>query len=165
VRQPKEELAACGGAQGQLPLRRGAVAEVLARHGCTPKPDTGAGGLDAVVLVEMVRDGANPDELRREILTHGGLYAHAGTNDLRVVERRYQEGDEASGRLIQVLAYNVAKAAGGMARSALLVEEITRRVRFLAPVLCLPQVDEIQALAKGAELALCGRAPVLDYKG
>ena len=148
-----------------------------------------AGTLPALVLVEMVRNGANPDELRREILTHGGLYAHAGTNDLRVVERRFQEGDEASGQLIQVLAYNVAKAVGGMAatlfeatdavaaplnavvltggmaRSALLVEEITRRVRFLAPVLCLPQVDEMQALAKGAELALCGRAPVLDYKG
>jgi len=145
-----------------------------------------AGTLPALVLVEMVRDGADPDALRREILTHGGLYAHAGTNDLRVVEKRFQAGDEASGQLIQVLAYNVAKAVGGMAaalfevtdaplaavvltggmaRSECLVAEITRRVRFLAPVLALPQVDEMLALARGAELALEGRVPVRSYGG
>jgi butyrate kinase len=145
-----------------------------------------AGTLPALVLVEMVRAGADPDALRREILTHGGLYAHAGTNDLRVVEERYRQGDAASGLLIQALAYNVAKAVGGMAaalfeetdaplravvltggmsRSGLLVTEITRRVRFLAPVLALPQVDEMQALAKGAELALAGREQVRVYEG
>jgi len=145
-----------------------------------------AGTLPALVLVEMVRDGADPDALRREILTHGGLYAHAGTNDLRVVEERFRKGDEASGRLIQALAYNVAKAVGGMAaalfeendaplaavvltggmsRSECLVAEITRRVRFLAPVLVLPQVDEMQALARGAELALAGRVLVRQYGG
>ncbi|OIO05197.1 MAG: butyrate kinase [Desulfovibrionaceae bacterium CG1_02_65_16] len=145
-----------------------------------------AGTLPALVLVEMVRDGADPDALRREILTHGGLYAHAGTNDLRVVEQRFRAGDESAGKLIQILAYNVAKAVGGMAaalfeatdarldavvltggmaRSELLVGAITRRVRFLAPVLVMPQVDEMQALAKGAELALAGKVPVLDYNG
>ncbi|MDR3641143.1 MAG: butyrate kinase [Humidesulfovibrio sp.] len=143
-----------------------------------------AGTLPALVLVEMVRDGADPDALRREILTHGGLYAYAGTNDLRVVEERFRAGDEQSGRLIQALAYNVAKAVGGMAatlfeatdtplsavvltggmsRSGHLVAEITRRVRFLAPVLALPQVDEMQALARGAQLALAKDVPVQEY--
>jgi butyrate kinase len=145
-----------------------------------------AGTLPALVLVEMVRAGADPDALRREILTHGGLFAHAGTNDLRVVEERFRAGEESCGRIIEALAYNVAKAVGGMAaalyeatdaplaavvltggmsRSALLVEEITRRVRFLAPVLALPQVDEMQALAAGARLALAGRLPVKEYRG
>jgi butyrate kinase len=145
-----------------------------------------AGTLPALVLVEMVQNGAAPDALRREILTHGGLYAHAGTNDLRVVEKRFRAGDEQSGLLIQALAYNVAKAVGGMAaalfeetdaplaavvltggmsRSAYLVAEITRRVRFLAPVLVLPQVDEMQALARGAQLALAGRISVREYEG
>jgi len=145
-----------------------------------------AGTLPALVLVEMVQGGADPVALRREILTHGGLYAHAGTNDLREVEERFRQGDTASGLLIQALAYNVAKAIGGMAtalfeesdaslcavvltggmsRSDLLVAEITRRVRFLAPVLALPQVDEMRALAKGAQLALAGHTPVRHYSG
>jgi butyrate kinase len=134
----------------------------------------------------MVRQGADPLALRREILTHGGLFAHAGTNDLRVVEERFRRGDAPSGRLISALAYGVAKSlgamaatlyeetdeppaavvlTGGMARSALLVEEITRRARFLAPVLNLPQVDEMLALATGAALALDGRTTVREYAG
>lgn len=143
-----------------------------------------AGTLPALVLMELVHAGADPMALRREILTHGGLYAHTGSNDLRVVEERFRNGDDTCGRIIQALAYNVAKAVGsmaatlqeqteaplcaivltgGMARSQYLVAEITRRVRFLAPVLALPQVDEMQALAKGAELALAGEIPVRRY--
>jgi butyrate kinase len=143
-----------------------------------------AGTLPALVLVEMVQKGADPARLRREILTCGGLYAHAGTNDLREVEARFRAGDARCGEIISALAYAVAKAVGsmtaalfeetedgpaavvltgGMARSELLVAEITRRVRFFAPVLALPQVDEMQALAKGAQLALSGGAPVQSY--
>jgi len=143
-----------------------------------------AGTLPALVLVDMVRGGADPVALRREILTHGGLYAHTGTNDLRVVEERFHAGDAASGRIIQAMAYNVAKAiggmaaalyeetgtglnavvlTGGMARSGLFVAEITRRTKFLGPVLALPQVDEMQALAKGAQLALEGQTQVRRY--
>jgi len=143
-----------------------------------------AGTLPALVLMELVQNGADPQALRREILTHGGLFAHTGSNDLRVVEERFRNGDENCGRIIQALAYNVAKAVGsmaaalfeetadplcaivltgGMARSQYLVAEITRRVRFLAPVLALPQVDEMQALAKGVQLALAGQAMVRSY--
>lgn len=143
-----------------------------------------AGALPALVLVEMVRAGDDPVRLRKEILTSGGMYAHTGTNDLREVERRFRAGDAACGAVIQAMAYGVAKfigamaaalqedasgcpaaivLTGGMARSSLLVEEISRRVRFLAPVLALPQVDEMLALATGARLALEGREPVRSY--
>lgn len=143
-----------------------------------------AGTLPALVLVEMVHAGADPARLRREILTCGGLFAHTGSNDLREVEARFAAGDARCGEVIAALAYGVSKAVGGMtaalfeqsadgpaavvltggmSRSALLVEEITRRVGFFAPVLALPQVDEMQALAKGAELALRGETPVQSY--
>ncbi len=143
-----------------------------------------AGTLPALVLVEMVQKGADPARLRREILTCGGLFAHTGTNDLREIEARCQSGETHCGEIISALAYGVAKAVGGMAatlfeespqgpdavvltggmaRSALLVEEISRRVRFFAPVLALPQVDELLALARGAQLALNGSVAVQSY--
>ncbi len=143
-----------------------------------------AGTLPALVLVEMVQQGADPAQLRREILTCGGLFAHTGSNDLREVEARFRAGDARCGEGISALAYGVAKAVGGMAaalfeetadgpaavvltggmaRSGLLVAEITRRVRFLAPVLALPQADEMRALATGAQLALSGEAKVRSY--
>lgn len=164
---------------------RGLVVDVTnGLDGEGPMSAERAGALPALVLVEMVQKGADPALLRREILTAGGLYAHTGTNDLREVEQRFRAGDSRCGAVIQALAYAVAKAVGGMAaalfedtddgltavvltggmaRSEYLVAEITRRVRFLAPVLALPQVDELLALSKGAQLALAGQEKVRSY--
>lgn len=185
--QAKFLVAHLGGGVSVGAHDRGRVTDVTnGLDGEGPMSAERAGTLPALVLLELVRQGADPDQLRREILTHGGLYAHAGTNDLRIIEERFKNGDAKCGLLVEALAYGVAKAlggmaaalyeetadppaavvlTGGMARSALLVAQIERRVRFLAPVVCLPQVDELQALAAGAELALAGRTPVLDYAG
>lgn len=164
---------------------RGQVVDVTnGLDGEGPMSAERAGALPALVLVEMIQKGADPAQLRREILTAGGLYAHTGTNDLREVERRMREGDAHCGAVIEALAYAVAKSVGGMAatlfeeteegpdavvltggmaRSEYLVERIAKRVRFLAPVLALPQVDELLALARGAQLALAGREKVRSY--
>jgi butyrate kinase len=143
-----------------------------------------AGTLPALALLELVENGADPSDLRREVLTGSGLFAHAGTNDLRVIEARAQAGDEKSGLLIQALAYSVAKhvwgmagtlfednpapvdavaLTGGMARSNVLVAAIERRVRPLARVLVLAEVEEMRALALGGLAALSGRRTVLEY--
>ncbi|MDP3427832.1 MAG: butyrate kinase, partial [Humidesulfovibrio sp.] len=83
--------------------------------------------------------------------------------------------------LVQALAYQAAKAVaamaaalfeddtaplagvvltGGMIKSALLADAITRRVSWLAPVVLLPQVQEMRALAAGARAALADLAHV-----
>jgi butyrate kinase len=164
---------------------RGQVVDVTnGLDGEGPMSAERAGALPALVLVEMIQKGADPALLRREILTAGGLYAHTGTNDLREVEERFRKGEAHCGAVIEGLAYAVAKAVGsmattlfedtedgpaavvltgGMARSEYLVERIARRVRFLAPVLALPQVDELLALARGAQLALAGREKIRSY--
>ncbi|MDP2848262.1 MAG: butyrate kinase [Humidesulfovibrio sp.] len=164
---------------------RGQVVDVTnGLDGEGPMSAERAGSLPALVLVEMVQKGADPALLRREILTAGGLYAHTGTNDLREVEERFRAGEAHCGEAIQALAYGVAKSiggmaaalfeetadglaavvlTGGMARSEYLAGEIARRVRFLAPVLALPQVDELLALSRGAQLALAGRETIRSY--
>jgi butyrate kinase len=164
---------------------RGRIVEVTnGVDGEGPMSAERAGALPALTLLELVARGEDPVALRREVLTMGGLYAYAGTNDLRVIEERALAGDAAMATLIQTLAYSVAKNAGavaaalfeddaapvdavvltgGMARSRMLVEAVERRTRWLGPVLVLPEVEEMRALADGARLALEGRQPMLEY--
>lgn len=143
-----------------------------------------SGTLPCFSLLDEVAAGADPAELRRELLTRGGLYAHTGTNDLREIESRMAAGDETARLALHALAYSVAKYIGGMAatlydtdeepvgavvltggmvKSAWLAGEITRRVRWIAPVVVLPEVEEMRALAQGALLALRGEIPVQNY--
>ncbi len=153
-----------------------------------------AGALPCFALLDLIRQGEDPQALRREILTRGGLFAHTGTNDLRDIEARMDAGDEAAALAFQAQAYSVSKyiggmaatlfeadgpgpdsprnapiaavvLTGGMAKSTRLVAEITRRVRWIAPVIALPEVEEMRALALGAELALQGETPVQEYGG
>jgi butyrate kinase len=52
---------------------------------------------------------------------------------------------------------------GGIARSAFLVDEITRRVQFIAPVKVYPGEDEMKALALGVLRVLDGSVPAGVY--
>lgn len=143
-----------------------------------------AGTLPSLALLKLVQQGEEPEALSRELLSSSGLFAHAGTNDLRAIEARVRAGEKNVAALVQALAYQVAKAVasmaaalyedddaplaavvltGGMIRSALLAEAITRRVSWLAPVVLLPEVEEMRALAAGALAALTGSAPVRRY--
>jgi len=143
-----------------------------------------AGALPTLALLRLVCRGEDPDALGRELLTGGGLFAHAGTNDLRAIEERAQAGDEGAAALVQALAYQIAKTVGtmaaalfeddgapvaavvltgGMVKSALLAGAIKRRVAWLAPVVVLPEVEELRALAAGALAALAGAEPVRRY--
>ena len=55
------------------------------------------------------RDGLDPAEIREIVQRRGGLFAHLGTNDLREVVRRMDEGDGAARSVFQAMAYTIAK--------------------------------------------------------
>jgi len=143
-----------------------------------------AGTLPSMAVLELVRRGEDPAALSCELLTSSGLFAYAGTNDLRVIETRALAGDRESEALVHTLAYNVAKSVaamasplfeedaapvaavvltGGMVKSALLAAAIQCRVSWLAPVVVLPEVEEMRALAAGALAALAGAESVRRY--
>ena len=77
------------------------------------------------------------------------------------------EGDEDARFYYQAMCYQIAKEigrdqhglvrysgsivlTGGLAHSRELVEELKRRVEFIAPVMVLPGENELEALAMGA---------------
>jgi butyrate kinase len=96
------------------------------------------------------------------------------------VEARAAAGDERAALLLEAMAYQVAKAAGGLAAAlegrvdAVLLtgglahlepflERVRRRVAFIAPVVVLPGEDELLALAEGALRVLRGDEAARPY--
>lgn len=119
-------------------------------------------------------------ELQRQFIGKGGLYAYLGTKDGLEIEGRIEKGDEKAIMAIRAMAYQVAKeigalatvltgevdailVTGGLAYLKPLVNEIERRVKFIAPVKLYPGEDEMGALALAATEVLKGEAKVLEY--
>ena len=106
--------------------------------------------------------------------------AYLGTSDIRQVETKIQQGHENAGLLLQAMAYQTAKdigamstvldgnvdaivLTGGLANSAMLVDSIADRVKFIAPVNVYPDEQEMLALAAGALSVLAGTETIKHY--
>lgn len=153
-----------------------------ALNGDGPFAPERAGSLPAVGLVKLCFSGvySQPDVMKL-LAGKGGLVSHLGTNDARTVEKMIDQGDEHALLVYTAMAYTVAKTigematvlkgevdaivmTGGMARSQLLVDEITKRVQFIAPVRLYPGEDEMKALALGVLRVLDGSSPAGVYR-
>ena len=128
----------------------------------------------------------DPQGLQLMLTGKGGLVAYLGTNDFPSIERSAEGKGERDARLSDELicaqCYQVAKSitalasftegrldavvlTGGLAFSKRVVEDITRRVSFLAPVLLFPGENELEALAMGVREVLMGEACARTYQG
>ena len=50
--------------------------------------------------------------MRKKIRGRGGMYAHLGTSDCRVIEQMIRDGDRHADLIFQAQAYQIAKAIG-----------------------------------------------------
>lgn len=139
------------------------------------------GSLPSQGLVEYIfKINPTKGELMRKFIGRSGLVAHLGTNDCREIVSRMQAGDEQAKFYFETMCYQIAKEigrsstvlcgivdqivlTGGLAYSNELVEELTRRVEFIAPVTVLPGENELEALALGALRVLTGVEEALTY--
>lgn len=162
-------------------LAGGRMVEVVNPQDEGPMSGDRAGGVPVTAVVELCfAPGATADAVRRRLFGDGGLFSHAGTRDAREVWRRAEAGDEAAALLLDAMAYQVAKAAGGLAAAlegrvdgVLLtgglahlgpfVDAVRRRVGFIAPVSLFPGEDELLALAEGALRVVRGEEPARPY--
>ena len=121
------------------------------------------------------------EELLKMITGQGGVIAHLGTNDMREVMRRIDEGDAYAKLVVEAMVYNVAKwvcalgatfcgdvdailITGGVAHSTRITDMLRKRVAFLAPVHCYPGENEQGALAEAALAVLKGDTEAQEYK-
>jgi butyrate kinase len=153
-----------------------------------------AGGLPAGDWLRYVlAHSQNPAALQKRLTGRGGIVAHLGSNDLQAIEQAIEDhlrAAEARSELdgarclevIRAMCYQVAKEicalaavvagrvdavvlTGGMAWNRRIVEEIEKRVGFLARFLVYPGENEMEALAEAARAALEGREPIREYAG
>jgi butyrate kinase len=140
-----------------------------------------SGGVAALKIVKLLTSGDyTADQIKKMIKGEGGLVAYCGTNSAEELQGCIDEGDEDVRLVMEAMAYQVAKEIGAMATAlkgrvdAILltggvaydkrvVEWITDRVSFLAPVKVYPGEDELRALAEGALRVLRGEEAALTY--
>ena len=133
-----------------------------------------AGTLDAGQLVDMCFEGKyTHDEIRKLLVGNGGLMAHLGINDTKVILQMVESGDKKARLVLEALAYNVAKEigamlavlhgeadavilTGGIAYSKFVVEYIKKMISPIIKVTVYPGEDEMESLAMSGLRVLRG---------
>jgi len=141
-----------------------------------------AGSLPAADLIRLCFSGKyNEKQLLKRIAGKAGLNAHLGTNNMREILEHIKQGDEHAKLIVEAMLYHVAKSiaaegavlcgeidaillTGGMAHSDYIVNELRRRIGFLAPVYVFPGEDEMEALALNALAVLQGKQKAKIYE-
>ena len=112
-------------------------------------------------------------EMKKLVKGHGGMVAYLGTHDMRMVEKKIDDGDTRSELIYKAMAYQVAKEigalatvvngdvdaivlTGGMAMSERFINLIKARTAFIGPIHVIPGEHEMKALALGAYRVLSG---------
>lgn len=150
-------------------------------HGLTEGPLTPerAGSLPTLDLVDLCCN-MDINKLKRRLVGEGGLFAYLGTKDAKALESRIKDGDERAKLIYEAMAYQISKEISSMAavlsgevnaivltgaisNSKMIVDWIKERVKFIAPVLVVPE-NEMLALAQGAFEVLVGEAKPKSYE-
>ena len=162
--------------------RHGRIVDVNnALDGEGPFSPERAGTLPAGPLVKLALSGKySHSELKKMLTGRGGLVAYCGTNSLEEIKERISRDDKEAGAVFQAMAYQIRKEiashgatlagsvdvivlTGGMAYDEALVNEISQRIGYLAPVEIVPGEREMLSLARAALSVLDGRVSAKEY--
>jgi butyrate kinase len=181
-------IAHLGGGISVTAHRRGRMVDVnQALDGTGPFAPERAGGLPVGDVVRMCYSETPYqdvdlcyEDMFRKLAGKGGLVAHLDTNSAVEVERRIRAGDGQARLVYEAMAYQIAKEVGamatvlkgcvdaivitgGVAHSEMLLEWISERVAWIAPLLIYPGEDEMLALVQGALRVLRGEEQAQEY--
>lgn len=150
------------------PHQQGRIIDVNNAQEEGPFSPDRCGGLPAKMLIKLCFSGKYTEkEMIARIMGSGGMYAYLGTKDIRDAQERAGQGDKEADLVLNAMAYQIAKEigamsavlagqvdaillTGGIAYSKRIVDDITRRVAFIAPVVVMPGEEELESLAAGA---------------
>lgn len=141
-----------------------------------------SGGVPVGDLIRMCFSGKyTREEILKKITGKGGFVAYLDTNDGRIVREAALKGDLKSKLIYEAMGYQVAKdigaaaavlcgnvdaiiLTGGIAYEKLMVDIISKKVEFIAPITVYPGEDEMLALAQGVISVLNGEEEIKEYK-
>lgn len=140
-----------------------------------------AGGLPTGGLIKLCFSGKYTEkEVYKMVVGNGGFNSYLGTNDVREVVKRIDEGDEKAKRVLDAFIFQLSKnigaqaavlkgqvdqifITGGIAYNEMITGRITENVKFIAPVTVYPGEDELLALAQGALRVMNGEEEAKEY--
>lgn len=140
-----------------------------------------SGSFPMLYMIDLCYSGKyTKKEMIKKVRGEGGLKAYLGTQDLRDVEAMIDDGNKQAEILLEAQAYQIAKGigqmstvlsgkydciilTGGMAYSKKLVDMVSERVKFIAPVEVSPGEDEMEALVLGALRLVKGQEEAKQY--
>ena len=140
-----------------------------------------AGAVPSGALIRMCFSGKYTEkEVYGKVVGKGGFNAYLGTNDMREVTKRANEGDEKAAEAKQAFLLQVSKdigsmacvlkgkvdqiiVTGGIAYGADVVAALKERAEWIAPFTVYPGEDELLALAQGALRVLKGEEKAMEY--
>ena len=162
--------------------RKGKVVDVTnGLDGEGPFSPERTGELPLLPFLKYVLDKKLSYDRAAELVTRqGGAMALLGTNDLMYIEQKVSAGDKKFALVRDAFIYQVAKSigsmatvlagkvdavvvTGGVANNKALVRDLTKRVRFVAPVHVIVKNSEMEALAVAALDVLEGRTRAKVY--
>jgi butyrate kinase len=162
--------------------RNGKVVDVNnALDGSGPFSPERAGSVPSADLVKMCFSGRHTEaEILRFLTGGGGLIAHLGTTSGIEIEQRIAAGDKKAAEVYEAMAYQVAKEVGACAavlegqvdalaltgslvHSKTLMDNLRKRVSFIAPMHLIPGENEMEALGERVMGYLNGEEALATY--
>ncbi len=153
-------------------------------HGLSEGPFTPqrTGALPLKEIIKICYSGEHDQKgLERMLFSRGGVFSYLGTHSVKQVEDRVAGGDNEARFVLEAMAYQISKEicslaavtdgdinavvlTGNLCKAATVLEEIKKRVKFLAPLLIYSGEDELENLAVGGLRVLEGKETAGAYK-
>ena len=170
-----------GGGISICAMRKGRMVDVSNALSAGPFTPERAGAVQNVDLLNMCFSGEyTKDEIYGKLVGGAGLTAYLGTNDVKEIVARIENGDEEAERVLTAMIHQVSKYVGGMAaaleghvdaivltgglaHSEYVVEGLKKKIAFLGEVVVVPGEDELKALALGSLRVLRGEETAKTY--
>lgn len=175
-------VAHLGGGITIAPVKGGRIIDANNANEGGPFSPERSGGVPAGDLIRLCYSGKySMKEIKRKTVGEGGTVGYLCTNDAREIEKRIDNGDVKAKKVFEAMCYQISKEiiamatvlygrvdaivlTGGLAYSQRLVELVSERVKFAAPVEVVPGEDEMLALAQGAVRVLKGEEKAKIYE-
>ena len=174
-------VAHLGGGTSIAPIEKGKIIDVNNANDGGPFSPERTGSLPNKALIHLCYSGEYSEkELYKLITYQGGLVSYLGTNDVREVMKKIEQGDKYAELIFEGMCYQIAKEigamaavlkgkveaiilTGGIAHNEILVNKIKDRTGWIAPVVVYPGEEEMKALAQAVIRVIAGIEKVKTY--
>jgi len=174
-------IAHLGGGISICPLKNGRIVDVNDASAAGPFSPERSGSLPLQQFIELCYSGKyDQNQMQKMVMGQGGLVAYLKTVNAEEIEESIKRRDVQAEEVYEAMAYQIAKEigamatvvngnlraiviSGGLAKSKMIVNWITQRVKYIAEVLVMPGEFEMEALAKGVLRILQGKEEAKVY--